>query len=83
MIPYRLHDGTLWRVIATFAKYYGRWACVGAAVPLDASSRLMLRAIKPDAKPYVIDDLTRMPVVVEGSLCEDKGYRLMREDIVF
>ena len=37
----------------------------------------------PFVKPYVQDDITRKPVVVDASLCEGKGYGLMREDISF
>ena len=74
--------GKLWRLVATFSKYYGRWACVGKPVVLEASQRLMLQAVKADAQPYVVDDFARGPFVciTEANTCEDKGYQLMRDE---
>ena len=68
--------------MATFAKYYGRWACVGKPVLLDATHRLMLQAVKAELNPYIVDDFERDPfvVIVPADTCKEKGFYLMRDE---
>ena len=73
-----------WRIIATFGKYYGRWACVGEPIPLTDCHKALLQALRADKKehPYVKDDFSTNPflAIAKGCDCQDMNYSLMREE---
>ena len=77
------HMGSYWRVVAAFGKYYGRWACVGEAVPLSASHKLFLHAltVNKTEHPYVKDNFEAAPFLVAagGDTCQDMQYGLVPE----
>ena len=88
-LPVGRHDvvkymGQTWRVIATFAKYYGRWACAGEPVPLTENHKLILQAlsVSHSEHPYVRDSYAGHPflVMAMGNECKDMKYALVREE---
>ena len=76
--------GQFWRIIGAFAKYYGRWSCVGESVPLTSSHRFLLQALRVNKNhhPYVQDNFSFDPFLVVASAdeCKDLGYSLIREE---
>ena len=81
VVKYR---GSFWRIIATFAKYYGRWACTGEPVPLTEQHKLMLQAlvVSHAEHPYVKDNFGANPflVMAMGNHCTDMKYGLIKEE---
>ena len=77
------YKGHFWRVVATFGKYYNRWACTGEPVPLTDKHKLMLHAIivnKSDY-PYVMDNFSNPFLVMAlASDCTDMKYSLVKEE---
>ena len=74
----------IWRVVASFSKYYGRWTCVGKPVCLEPGVKLYLQCLKADKKqaPMVQDDCEDEPwvLIVPAEECQDMAYTLTREE---
>ena len=75
--------GQFWRIIATFAKYYNRWACTGEAVPLTDKHKLLLHGLTVSHKeyPYVKDNFQDPFLLIAlASECTDMKYSLVKEE---